>query len=242
MIETKPISGIDLNSNKQIELVKILSTYYGKMPFTPERQSRLRYNFENQWYSYTDAIMLYCMIRHFTPQRIIEVGSGFSSALMLDVNELFFDRKIELTFIEPEPSRLMKLLTASDGFHLFGETVQKVALSEFEKLEKNDILFIDGSHIFSPGSDVEFILYHVLPILKPGVIIHFHDISFPFEYASWVPKEWNEAQALKLFLMYNTQFEILIFSDYLHKNHGGIFAQMPLAYKNTGANIWLVKK
>ena len=56
-------------------------------------------------YSYSDAICLYGMMRHLKPRRLIEVGSGFSSAAILDTNELFFGHHIACTFIDPEPDR-----------------------------------------------------------------------------------------------------------------------------------------
>ena len=94
--------------------------------------------------------------------------------------------------------------------------VQNVKLIEFEKLEPNDLLFIDSSHISKIGSDLNYLLFEVLPSLKPGVIIHFHDILYPFEYPyEWIEKGiyWNEAYLLKAFLMHNKNYEILLFND-----------------------------
>ncbi len=75
---------------KKIQLFKQLSAYYNELPFKPKKQPGIRYYFENGFNSYTDGIILYSMIRYYKPKRIIEIGSGFSSALMLDTNELFF--------------------------------------------------------------------------------------------------------------------------------------------------------
>lgn len=87
----KNIEGIDLNQEDQLHLLTKLLEHYKKLPdYKPERQEGLRYYYQNSEYKYSDAILLFCMMMHLKPQRIIEVGSGYSSCLMLDTNELFF--------------------------------------------------------------------------------------------------------------------------------------------------------
>lgn len=244
--EIDGIPGIDLRTEAQKDLIKQFSPYYGDMPFKAEKQNNFRYNFENPYYSYTDAIILYSFIRHFKPRRIIEIGSGFSSAVMLDTNEIFFNNEIDLTFIDPYPERLESLLTKDDTERttLIKTDVQVISLDVFKKLESGDILFIDSTHVSKTGSDVNYILFEILPILNPGVLIHFHDIFYPFEYPKeWVYKgfNWNEDYILKAFLMYNQKFEIKVFSEYLHKHHKDIFSQLPLTYLNPGGNLWIEK-
>lgn len=239
--------GIDLNSKAQLELLKKIEHFYPELPFTFEKQDHLRYNFANNYYSYTDGIILYSLLRHFKPQRIIEIGSGYSSAVMLDTSELFLNYSIHFTFIEPLPGRLMNLLSKKENSTttIIEKEVQIVPLEIFQTLESNDILFIDSSHVIKTGSDVNFLIFEVLPLLKPGVMIHFHDIYYPFEYPrEWVYKglNWNETYTLRAFLMYNSDFEIILFSDYLHNFYPEAFKGMPLTYNATGSNIWLRKK
>ena len=147
-----------------------------------------RYFFENPTYSYSDAICLYGMIRHVRPRRIIEVGSGYSSCVMLDTNELFFDNRIECTFIDPYPERLQSLIRKDDHARIaiVPKRVQDVAPRRFHEQAANDILFIDSTHVAKIGSDVNHIIGNILPVLRPGVYVHFHDIFYPFEY----PLEW----------------------------------------------------
>jgi len=243
----KKIPGIDLRVNAQLELLKTLSVYYLEMPFKAEKQEGFRYNFFNRYYEYTDGIILYSLIRHFRPSQIIEIGSGYSSALMLDTSELFFDSSINLTFIEPYSNvRLKNLLKETDSqTNIIESDVQLLDTSLFEKLESGDILFVDSSHAVKTGSDVNYILFEILPKLKKGVLIHFHDIHYPFEY----PKEWvlngfgwNETYFLKAFLMNNSSFEILLFSDYLLKFYKKNFSKMPLCDEGSGSSLWLIKK
>src|SRR5690606_3240197 len=121
---------------------------------------------------------------------------------------------------------------------------QDIDLELFKNLEAGDILFVDSTHIVKTGSDVNYILFSILPILQKGVFIHFHDIFFPFEYPKkWVygGHNWNETYFLRAFLMYNDHFKIRLFSHHMHTFYPETFNEMPLAYKNIGGNIWLEK-
>jgi predicted O-methyltransferase YrrM len=244
---TDGVKGINLMTDEQINLVKQFEDYYSEIPFSEKKSDDKRYYFENPYYSYTDAIFLYSMIRNYKPKQIIEIGSGYSSAVMLDTNERFFNNSINLTFIEPYTERLKSLLNENDyeNTTIIEKDVQGVQLEVFEKLNPGDILFIDSTHVVKTGSDVNYIFFEILPKLKKGVLIHFHDIFYPFEYPKdWVfmGRNWNEDYFLKAFLMYNNEFEIKLFSHYLHKHHKNVFANMPLCLKNTGGNLWLIKK
>lgn len=238
------IEGIDLNETYQLELLNELLKYYSELPFNDTQTEGLRYYYENIHYSYSDAIFLFCMIRKFKPRRIIEVGSGFSSAVMLDTNKLFFDGKIDCTFIEPYPERLKKLLHVDDRINLIESPVQEVDIRSFEKLSANDILFIDSTHVAKTGSDVNFLFFEIFPRLSKGVKIHVHDIFYPFEYPiEWVidqKRSWNEDYLLRAFLMYNDNYKIIAFNTYLEELHENWFkANMPLCLRNKGGSLWM---
>ncbi len=241
------IRGVDLNEAEQVELLKTFSKVSKDQPFTSEKVTGRRYFFENPAYSYTDAIILFCMIRHLRPRRIVEVGSGYSSAAMMDINELFFDNSIDCTFIDPYPQLLRSLTKDSDHqrVRILGYKVQDVDDSIFRQLTASDILFIDSSHVAKTGSDVNYILFKILPLLAAGVYIHFHDVFYPFEYPQpWAfeGRAWNEAYLLRAFLQYNRAFKIRFFTTYLMHKHRSLFESgMPLCLKNTGGSIWLEK-
>ncbi len=126
------------------------------MPFRAQKTAGMRYYFENPAYSYSDAILLHCMLRHVRPKRIIEIGSGFSSCATLDTNEIFFDNAIATTFIEPFPALLLSLITEEDRkrITIIPRRLQDVDLAEFAQLEAGDILFIDSTHVSKVNSDV----------------------------------------------------------------------------------------
>ena len=237
---------IDLNAEGQLSLFRELLTFYNDIPWGAERKTGLRYYFNNNFYSYSDAIILYSMIRLKHPRKILEIGSGFSSAVMLDTNQFFMKDKIALQFVEPYPERLLSLFAAKDHEKQMvkKEDVQKIPLLQFKQLEPGDFLVVDSSHVSKTGSDVNYILFEILPILKKGVFIHFHDIFYPFEYPklwAYQGRNWNEAYLLRAFLMNNSNYKILMFSDFLLRSFPEVFSGMPLYEKNTGANLWLEK-
>ena len=247
----KSIHGIDFQEKDQLALLDELLPFYKELPFPIEQTKGFRYFLGNGIFSYSDGIFLYMLMRKLKPRRIIEIGSGHSSAVMIDTNERFFDGQIKLTFVEPYPERLYSLLKDADKTQnrIFEKPIQQVPISEFEALEAGDILFVDSSHVSKTGSDVNFIFFEVLPRLNSGVYIHFHDIFTPMEYPkSWVmkPKEWfgfNEIYILKAFLMYNPEFEIIMFNTFLEEHHENWFKQhMPLCLENKGGSIYLKKK
>ncbi len=245
--DPESIPGIDLAASNQIELVKSLAAYYDEMPFPDQQQPGSRYYFDNTFFGHGSSIVLYSIMRHFRPKRIVEVGSGFSSAAMLDVNDRFFDGNIQFTFIEPFPDRLLSLLSQEDQQKqkVVQEIVQDVPRSVFSELESNDILFIDSSHVAKIGSDVVLLLTEILPTLANGVIVHIHDMFWPFEYPeNWIRegRAWNELYFVKAFLQFNNSFEILLFNSYLGIQQKELMQEcLPRFVPDGGSSLWLRK-
>jgi predicted O-methyltransferase YrrM len=239
------VTGVVLNESLQLELLKGFLPFYRDIPFKAEPSNELRYHFDNDWYGWSDAIFLYCMMRQFRPRRMIEVGSGFSSALMLDVNDAYFDGAIDLTFIDPNPERLRELLKPTDvKVKVLPKRVQDVDLAIFQELEENDILFIDSSHVSKVGSDVNYLYLEVLPRLRPGVLIHVHDVFAGFEYPSdWVyeGRAWNEQYLLRALLIGTTKLDVLLMNDLMQQQNSDWFdTNMPMCQKqHQFGSIWL---
>lgn len=236
---------IDLHEPEQMALIEECVPYYAEQPFAAQRAGGLRYFFDNPMFSYSDAIFLYCMIRRLRPRRIIEVGSGYSSCVILDTNDLFFNSSIQTTFVEPYPERLLSLIKDSDkrNIRLISKRLQDTDPQIFEELESNDILFIDSTHVSKVDSDVNHIFFDIVPRLAPGVHIHFHDIPYPFEYPKeWVyeGRAWTEAYLLRSFLQCNNLFTVVLMNAFLEHFHSGWFERkMPLCLKNPGCSIWI---
>jgi hypothetical protein len=215
-----PVVGVDLNETEQLRLLELLQPFQTDVAFPPTREPDWRYYYENTFFPLGDAVALYSMLRHLEPQKLVEVGSGFSSAVILDTNERHLGNAIACTLIDPYFERLKMLLRPGDLDHVqvMSIPVQDVPMTVFESLGPNDVLFIDSSHVSKMGSDVNHIFFEVLPRLASGVHIHFHDVFYPFEYKA----EWHrmgfahtEPYLLRSFLQYNRHFEICLFNHYL---------------------------
>ena len=234
------VAGVDLHSAEQLRLAEQIGPDWAEFP-----SSWRRYE-PNNWFVFTDGAVYYSMLRHFTPKRVIEVGSGYSSAVALDVRDAHL-RNLELTFIEPNTQRLMGLIDGNDSASttLHQQALQDVSLDVFDSLDAGDFLFIDSTHVGKAGSDVNWLFFVVLPRLKPGVHIHIHDIFFPFEYPDvWLDerRSWNEAYMLRCFLAFNSQFRIELFSSWLWQAHPEVIRRhLPGREADLPGSIWLTK-
>ena len=228
------LHGIEINDDKQIQLVSTFESFYKDMPIPVTRDRNFRFYLDNDYFSFGDSVILYSILRQFRPKQIIEVGSGFSSALMLDICDRFAMNDTKLTFIDPFPDRLNRLLGPQDKDRctVIAKNIQDVDCLAFDKMEFGDIVFIDSSHVAKYKSDVLHVIFEILPVLKEGVLIQFHDIPWPFEYPDrWLKagRAWNEAYYLRAFLQGNVDFEILYFNSYMEQLHADLFeATMPL--------------
>jgi hypothetical protein len=245
-VREQALPAIDLRVEQQLELMDALAEYGAECPFPESESPDWLYYLDNPAYAYADGVTLYAMLRHHRPRRVIEVGSGFSSCAILDTRRRFLADGLELTLIEPHPQLLQSRIGEStSGCRLLVDRVQDVDPSVFETLESGDFLVIDSTHVAKLSSDVLHLLFEVLPALQHGVLVHFHDIFWPFDYpARWIRegRAWNEAYLLRAFLQYNTTFEIVYFYSFLEALHRDrIASRMPLCLKRSGANLWLRK-
>ena len=248
IFEARPrqFAGIETNDEEQHHLIHEFRSYYGEEDLPEEQTPGRRYYANNEYFAYSDAFFLYCFLRRFRPARIVEVGSGFSSALMLDVDADILGGQIEYHFIDPYPERLLGLLTTEDQERVRVDTrpVQEVELEVFEALGPRDFLFIDSSHVSKTGSDLNDLLFRVLPALSVGVLVHFHDVPYPFEYPrQWVleGRAWNEAYVVRAFLQYNRAFQLRFYPSYLVAKNKDLARQwMPKCVDpHVSSSLWL---
>lgn len=170
-------------------------------------------------FGYIEAQALHCVLRHTKPSRVIEVGSGVSTACMvhaLRLNQAETGDDFELTCIEPYPSPPLQAL---DHVELIQSPVQSVPPKYFESLRHGDFLFIDSSHSVRPGSDVVYLVLEILPRLAPGITIHVHDIYLPYDYPRDVLTtyfQWMETALVHAYLIHNSRSEIMFSLSHLH--------------------------
>lgn len=214
--------------------------------FPKEPTPGFRYFRDNIYYPFADAFTLSAVIRREKPRRIIEAGSGYSSAAMVDTI-LQMGAATELTCIEPYPEVLHSIIPPGElkFTHFLEQPLQEVPVTFFDQLEAQDILFIDSTHVAKIGSDVTFLLLRVLPRLKPGVLVHFHDIFYPFTYPiSWVRegRAWNESIFVRALLANNPQWEVVACNAYAGATFPEVFRDaVPGFLENTGGSLWLRK-
>lgn len=247
---TAPLAlpAIDLQLETQIEFLRTLKPLLDTQPFKCEQgETTLRFHrSDNGYFSLADAVILNALLRLFEPRCIIEVGSGWSTAAMLDT---FEERHLpELILIEPFPERLFSLLRDDDLTRVVirEERVQDVPADFFDKLGPGDVLFIDSTHVAKLGSDVNYLLFEVLPRLPIGVIVHVHDMFYPFEYPlKWVEqgRGWNETYLLRAFLEFNHSYKILFWADLLRACANDVLrSEYPLLIPDEGGSLWLRKE
>ncbi len=223
----RPLLGIDLNIKEQLMILEKFNYQEELLDFPIDKKDISQYYYNNGLYEAGDSEYLYCFIRQMKPKRIIEIGSGNSTLMVRNAirkNILDFENySCEHICIEPYEMPWLKDI----GVELIRKKVENIDLDFFQKLEENDILFIDSSHIIRPQGDVLYEFLEILPSLKKGVYIHIHDIFTPRDYPNhWLMDEhllWNEQYLLEAFLSNNSDFKIIGSLNYLRNNFTDIF-------------------
>jgi hypothetical protein len=217
---------IDFRWDEQLTLLNELIAYHDEL-------STLKFDFDNGFFGGFDAAVYYSMIRHLKPQRVIEIGGGYSTQLA--ASALRGDGK--LICIEPYPERLNGV---GPSIELIQKRVEEIDVDFFSCLEAGDILFIDSSHAVKFGSDVCYEFLQLLPRIRPGVWIHVHDIFFPHDY----PAEWlierrmalNEQYLLEAFLSFNEKFQVKLANYWLCLDHADDTARH---WPKSGSSFWM---
>ena len=191
-------------------------------------------------YGYVEAQALHGFIRHHKPRRVVEVGSGVStrcSLAALELNRRETGQLASMTCIVPFPFRWLRDTTEVT---LVPTRVQEVAMEVFVRLGENDLLFIDSSHMVKPGSDVNFLVLEVLPRLRPGVLVHVHDIFFPFDYPKDLMRTFlyagGENSLLRAFLINNAQARIIFAMSMLHYDRPEVLKEIFPEYQRQGGD------
>ncbi|HEV7457470.1 MAG TPA: class I SAM-dependent methyltransferase [Roseococcus sp.] len=241
------LHGIKLDTAAMLKLLDTHSAELAALDLPRTKVPGRRYFVEGGPFPAGDAASLYLMLAIHRPRRIVEIGSGYSTAAMLDFAEILNLEPLFLTCVEPYPERLLSLMQEGDDTQLtlVQRPVQQLTANELVgALEPGDILFIDSTHVLKTGSDVHHEIFNLLPCVKPGVVIHIHDCPYPFEYPEfWVTERnysWNEAYAIRAFLTLNDSFEVMFWSSLLKSQHGPhISKKVPHYAQNAGSSIWM---
>jgi Methyltransferase domain len=241
----------------RISLRSLMQKYWHEFDALPSYRENRTLGF-GPGYTELDAMLLYMMIRELQPKRYLEVGSGLSTyyCSIAAQENAKQGRSVQIICVEPYP--FDKLFTIP-GIRVIKDEVQNVGRDEFLKLEAGDVLFIDSSHVVRLDGDVPYLFLEILPIIKPGVVIHIHDIPFPYNFpypaeywvlgtapgAPYWPIYWNEAMLLQAFLAFNRDFEIIQSTPLLRHHDEPFLEQLVPTYRsvakepNTFSSLWL---
>lgn len=207
------LPGIDMNTDGQLALLQQFRFGEELRPFTAPRKDDLTYSFGNGFFDSGDAEFLYSLVRLKKPRRVVEIGSGNSTLLVIEAVRKNKQERSDYTceHICVEPYEMPWL--ERSGVKVRRERVEQVEKSLFAQLEEGDLLFIDSSHVIRPQSDVLCEFLEILPALKKGVIVHIHDIFTPRDYPkSWMVDKvrlWNEQYLMEALLSGNPNWKII---------------------------------
>lgn len=205
-----------------------------------------------QFFLPQEAELYYLLIRNLKPRTVLEIGSGFSSKVahlaIQKNNQERPDLAGKLVCIEPYENQWLEAM----GVEVIRQKVEDCDLSLFANLNENDILFIDSSHQIKPEGDVLHEYLRVLPVLKSGVHIQVHDIFYPRNYpAKWIVDShsfWNEQYLLESFLMFNSQFEIIVPQNHLMRDFPELMqkkfttSNLFSEFNNSACSFWFKRK
>ena len=244
------IAGIDLRADGQLTLLESLEPELSWWPYyrRGRHPGAHRYTPDNDYFGHTDGQLLAALLRRYKPRRYVEIGCGWSSALVLDLLDADPGLDPDVVFVEPYPDRLRSLLRPGDldRVRLLEQRAQDLDLSLLTDLEAGDVLVVDSTHVAKIGSDVNRLIFEVFPRLAPGVVVHVHDILYPFEYSpDWVfeGRAWNEAYLLRALLTENPRWRVLLWAPQLWREHpDAVRRALGPEAKNDAASIWLVRQ
>lgn len=247
------LPGIDLDLDRQWQVHRALAPLAADIELASDADEAAargdRYWADNPSLGPADGLALTLVLRHHRPARLVELGSGFSSACMLDARDRYLDGRLDLTFVDPYMGQFDELLHERDrdpghgSFTRLPVGTQDVDLEVFRQLGAGDVLFVDSTHVARTGSDVNRIFFGILPALAPGVLVHVHDVFPGFEYpVPWVLERrgWTEQYVLRAFLQYNSAFRVHWWPTLLHAvADADERARHPELERLVGGSIWL---
>lgn len=239
---------IDRNRNKyasRLHEFLSLTKYFNSIPVQP-RDSSSEPSWINGWMPALDGIALYSYLVIYKPKIYLEVGSGNSTKF---ARKAIKDHNLDTRIISIDPCPRAEINSLCDEF--IRKPVEEVDLKIFDRLEANDILYVDGSHRVFMNSDATMIFLDVFPKLKPGVLVEIHDITLPYDYpGDYIRRYYSEQYLLAAYLLAEgNTFDIILPSYFVShdkelKNVMAPFLERDEMKdaKTHGSSFWLMKK
>jgi hypothetical protein len=216
--------GLTIDSAAHLQYVRtVLGPYLAEFRPSMAPVTGEAFYLDNGYYGPGDAELLYAIVRHAQPRHILELGAGYSTLVTAQASAMNArdSRPVDFVSVDPDP-RIDLSAVAAGLVRLERRCATTVPLEQFMSLEADDILFVDTSHTVKLGSEVNFVVLEVLPRLRSGVLVHFHDIFLPYEY----PRAWfargtylAEQYLLHAFLIGNKMYEVVLAAHALARRH-----------------------
>jgi Methyltransferase domain len=244
--EPDPLRGIALDLQEQIDSMRDrLSGFIRE--FAPDEGRGHAYEQLNASYPLPDARLLYAMVRDLQPASIVELGSGQTTRVIAEACVANEADGVGSRFEAYDPFPIAVDETLPGLAALRRIPAQEVSEEAFTELKAGDILFVDTTHTVKIGSDVNRIILRILPVLAPGVVVHFHDICLPHEYPRYLLEDyalyWAEQYLLQAFLAMNPSFEILYATDALCRDSRADVERIGLAGAGeSGSSFWIRRR
>jgi predicted O-methyltransferase YrrM len=222
LYKNRSFPGIDFNLKKQLKNLSNLIYKNELIELNLEKKTpNYNFNIKNNFFENGDAEIYYQLIRHLKPKNILEIGSGHSTLIALEAikkNKSVDKIETKITCVEPYENKWLDHL----NIKILRKKIEDLDESYYLALEKNDILFIDSSHIIRPQGDVLKIFFEIVPKLKKGTIVHVHDIFTPKDYPEkWLIEQnkfWNEQYLVEALMMNKDKYEIYLMLNFLKNN------------------------
>jgi hypothetical protein len=242
------LAGIDLDLDAQVRFLRDeLAAFVAE--WEPARTGEWgsgRFYLDNGMYGPGDAELLYAMVRRFTPARMIELGSGFTTLAAAEAcaRNAADGASCRYDVYDPYPRDLVapdaEWPTATHELR-----AQDVPGDAFLELGDRDLLIVDTTHVVKLAGDVNRVILDVLPRLAAGVVVHFHDIWLPWEYHRGLVAElgfWNEQYLLQAYLSGHPDWEVLLAAQALARERRTDLEAVVPALSGSGSqptNFWI---
>ncbi|MDA7576204.1 class I SAM-dependent methyltransferase [Gammaproteobacteria bacterium] len=224
--EKRFLPGIDFNAKNQLQLLESLTfqaEFQNFIDTQDDSSNESVFRLPNKSFDAGDAEFLFNYVRYLKPSKVIEVGCGQSTKI---ISHALFLNQQETGILSQhrciEPYEAMWLDTFQ-SIEVIRAKIENVDHSMFTELEKNDLLFMDSSHIIRPQGDIIKEYLEIIPSLQSGVVVHAHDIFSPRDYLeSWIRDNvffWNEQYILEATLSNNLSYEIIAAVNFLKHDH-----------------------
>jgi len=241
------LPGLDTLVEDQMTILREMKRWGADPPFPQGADGRRSTGDDAAW-GWADMALLHAFLRKLRPRRVVCAGAGAFVPALLDLNEHVFGRTMSITVVDPEAESLRPLLRKEEEekVRLLPARVHEVPFDTFTSLAAGDVLCVETSHVSKTGSDLNHLLFRVLPRMKGGVHVHPAGVFWPFEYPSaWVSegRAWNEAYLWRAFLLHNSAWEIAVFASFLETAHrGAIVKELPQWQRSRAGGLWIRRK